>query len=95
MAQFKRERNRIHAKLTRDRKKLFAMRMEEMIAFLEGMFYIDQLHVCRLLLLSYCEDESDDGGDNNDDEYTNTTASLSLDPMFVSPSPPNRTEPKD
>lgn len=35
IAQFKRERNRIHAKLTRDRKKLFAMRMEEMISFLE------------------------------------------------------------
>ena len=62
MAQFKRERNRIHAKLTRDRKKLFATRIEVMINFLEGE------HV--LLLSDDDDDDVDD--DDDDDDYTNT-----------------------
>ena len=34
-SQEQKERNRLHAKLTRDRKKLFTSRMEDMIAYLE------------------------------------------------------------
>ena len=35
MYQFRKERNRIHAKMTRDRKKLFTSRMQKLIAMLE------------------------------------------------------------
>ena len=68
----RKERNRIHAKLTRDRKKLFTSRMQQMIALLER-----QNNVIRFQLMRTNENLISGSFDNLDNQTASSSSSSS------------------